>query len=193
MPIEAIIFDMDGTLIEQRIDFADIRAQLGIAPQDGLLEAIAAMPPHDAETANAYLLECELSAARTAVLQPGAEEILAYCRSCALPTALLTRNTRQAVEIVHARFPALSFDHVRTREDGVIKPEPDGILATCERLGVSPGKTCCVGDFEFDIIAANAAGCRSVLYLPAGSPPPWADAADDVIRSLSALKSILEK
>jgi phosphoglycolate phosphatase-like HAD superfamily hydrolase len=74
---------------------------------------------------------------------------------------------------------------------GPIKPEPDGILRACERLAVAPARTACVGDFHYDILAANAAGAFSVLFVPSGARPEFADEADRVIARLDELPGVL--
>jgi HAD superfamily hydrolase (TIGR01509 family) len=187
---DAVIFDMDGTLIEPLLDFAAIRAELDIPPERGIVEAIAAMPPPRAAEANRRLLERERSAAREAELMPGAAEALQAVRHAGLKTALLTRNAREAMEIVLGRFETLRFDLAWSREAGPIKPEPDGILRACRELGTAPRRTACVGDFRYDVLAANAAGAVSVL-LARGGPPGFADEADYVIASLDELKDVL--
>ena len=186
---EAVIFDMDGTLVEQLIDFAAIRREIGISPRNGILEAIQQMPPAEAERAEQMLLAREVEAARRAQLIPGATEIVGMITEAGLKTALLTRNAQQAMGIVTARF-CLAFDLAWSREDGPIKPAPDGILRACRQLGVGPEQTCCVGDFRYDIVAAKAAGATSVL-LAAEGRPHFADEADYVIGELSQLAEIL--
>ena len=39
---DGVIFDMDGTLVVSPLDFVAIRAELGIAPGNGILEEIQA-------------------------------------------------------------------------------------------------------------------------------------------------------
>ena len=183
---------MDGTLIESLIDFQSIRAELGIPPGEGILEAISKMPPGDAALANQILLSCELAAASKARLLPGAIEILKKINSCKLKTALLTRNSKEPMELVLEKFftEGLSFDITWSRENGPIKPEPDGIVSACTKLGVSPDRTCCVGDYYYDIVAANAAGATSVLLDPE-SKSDFADQANYVISDLCQLTKIL--
>ncbi|MBS3821608.1 MAG: HAD-IA family hydrolase [Planctomycetes bacterium] len=190
MKYQAVILDMDGTLIEPLLDFAQIRADLDIASNVDILEGLDAMSPEARRAGHARLLAHELQAAREAKLLDGAVDIMATTRRAHLPTALLTRNTRRAAEIVLRRFPALQFDHVRCREDGIIKPEPNGVLACCKALEAEPAATLCVGDFEYDMIAANAAGAVSVAVVP-GSKPAWADEADHVVTSLSDVTGLL--
>lgn len=194
---DAVIFDMDGTLIEQMLDFRAIRLELGIDGQMGILESIAQMPPERASLARECLAAHELAAAQKAAPLPGAMEILAEIGRAGLKSALLTRNTRRAMEIVLELFRAKSpsagdvFDLAWSREDGPIKPEPDGIWRACEQLGAAPGRTCCVGDFHYDITAANAAGAVSVLLLR-GENRSFADKADYAIERLEQLTDILE-
>ncbi len=193
---DAVIFDMDGTLVEQMLDFQEIRQELGISPCDGILEAIQQMPPADRKQASSMLLNHELAAARKAVMMPGAAEVIERIRAAGMKNALLTRNARPAMDIVLAKLsPGLPegktpFDLAWSREDGPIKPQPDGILRACRQLGVVPQRSCCVGDFHYDITAANAAGATSVL-LTRGRQCDFADEADHVIEELSQLPKIL--
>jgi len=189
-PFDGVIFDMDGTLIEPLIDFAQIREELGIDRSEGILETLDAMAPDQARPRRRRLLEHELAAASKARLMPGAEEILARIRAAGLKAALLTRNAAEAMEIVLGRL-GLVFDLAWSREQGPIKPEPDGILRACAELGIRPPRTACVGDFRYDLVAANAAGAFSILYAP-DAVPDFAELADDVITDLAELGEILD-
>ena len=189
LPFELIIFDMDGTLIELMLDFQDIREQLAIRSEDGILEAIAAMPPDQRTQAEDRLVQIERQTAEQARLMPDALETLAAIHSENIKTALLTRNTRASMQTVIEKFD-LQFDLAWSREDGPIKPKPDSVLKACAQLGVAPGQTACVGDFKYDILAANAAGALSILIAP-GQRPQFADIADHVITKLAELPALL--
>lgn len=191
-PFDCVIFDMDGTLISSGLDFAAIRADLGISSDLGLIEAIEQMPPPQRAEAEAKLLEYELASANRATLIPGAIEVLDTCRAMGLKLALLTRNSRQAVKIVMERFDNFRFDLIHCREDGIIKPEPDGVLMACGILGVDPTRTICVGDFHFDIQAANAADAVSVLLTTNPDCQAYADEADFVIDELEEILKLLK-
>ncbi|MBN1554313.1 MAG: HAD family hydrolase [Phycisphaerae bacterium] len=192
---DAVIFDMDGTLIEPLLDFQAIRAELGVAPEEGVLEAIDRRPAEEKQKAHARLVEIEVAAARNAKLLPGAEEVVSRVRSAGMKTALLTRNTREAMNLVLAKHPSLTFDLAMSREDGSAKPEPDGVYQACEALDVSPERTCCVGDYRYDIMAANAAGATSVLLTTLRDRPDfheWVNLADYRIDRLTELYEILD-
>ena len=186
---DGVIFDMDGTLIEPLLDFQEVRAELGIPPAEGILEALDAMDADRAEPLRRRLADRELAAARKAPLHPGAAEILDEIRRAGLKVALLTRNAAEAMEIVLERF-GLRFDLAWSRENGPIKPEPDGILRACRQLGIAPAATACVGDFRHDMEAANAAGAVAVL-LARGPMPDFAALARHVITELDQLPWLL--
>ena len=156
----------------------------------GILEHLATLSPADRAAGLAKLLERETAAARQATLMPGADTVLAAIRQAGLKTALLTRNGPEGAGIVLERFD-LPFDLVWTRDQGPIKPEPDGVLRACKTLGARPTRTVSVGDFHYDVQAANAAGAVSVL-LVVDDRPAWADEADHVIDALPKLLEILE-
>ena len=186
---DGVIFDMDGTLVEPLLDFQQIRAELGIAASDGIIEAIEAMPPRRAESCRRRLLAHELAAARRAKLLNGAAETVNRIRRAGMKTALLTRNAAEAMQIILRRFD-LAFDLAWSRELGPIKPEPDGILRACRQLDIQASRTACVGDFRYDLVAANGAGAVSVLLARRGRPD-FADLADYVITELAQLCGIL--
>ena len=188
-PFKLVIFDMDGTLIAQMLDFQDIRKQLAIRPEEGILEAIENMSPPRRAEAEEWLVQTELQAAGKARLMPGAAETLAVIRDANIKVALLTRNTRESMQMVIEKF-GLQFDLAWSREDGPIKPEPDSVLKACDILNVAPEQTACVGDFQYDVVAANAAGAVSILFAP-DETPPFADTADHVISKLAQLPALL--
>ena len=186
---DAVIFDMDGTLVESLLDFKAIRAELGIDTGSGIIEAIADMPAEQGAWASELLLTREMHGAERAVLMPGARGAVRAVSDAGMKTALMTRNARQAMEMVLEKFP-MPFDLTWSRESGTAKPKPDGVLAACRELGVEPRRTVSVGDFRYDIEAANAAGAVSVL-LAAKARPDFADQADHVITKMGQLLDIL--
>lgn len=189
IPFRGVIFDMDGTLIEPLLDFPRLRRDLGVSPGMGILEALDAMDPAEAAPRRRALIEQELLAARSAGLHPGAVETLEAIRAAGLKTALLTRSAADAMAVVIERF-GLRFDLAWSRENGPIKPEPDGILRACRQLGIAPAATACVGDFRYDMEAANAAGAVAVL-LARGPMPDFAALARHVITELDQLPALL--
>ncbi len=189
-PYECVIFDMDGTLTGDYLDFEAIRTAMGIPVGTGVLEAMATMSPQQRAQAERILDDHEMAAAHHAPPGDGAVEAVRLVQESGLATALLTRNCRRAMLTVLARLH-LAFDLTFSREDGPIKPSPDSIREACRRLGVAPARTACVGDWVFDIEAANAAGCTSIL-LTRGRTLPFDDQADYVIDSMRELTAVLD-
>jgi len=57
-------------------------------------------------------------------------------------------------------------------------------------LNIAPARTACVGDFRYDMLAANAAGAVGILLAPAGECD-FADLARHVITELGQLPGLL--
>jgi len=183
---QAVIFDMDGTLTRQNLDFTAIRQEIGLGPQP-VLETILKMAPAERARAEAILERHEAEAAAKCELQPSAGEVVGELRSRGIAAALMTRNSRKSVEAFQSRH-GLTFDLVWTREDGPMKPSPDPIHMICRELGVKAADAWVVGDFRFDIICGASAGARTVLFVEAGRQrPDWAAEADYVIDDLREL------
>ncbi|MCG3178363.1 MAG: Phosphoglycolate phosphatase [Phycisphaerae bacterium] len=188
--IEAVIFDMDGTLTVPLLDFDAMRTEIGITDGSTLLEAMARMDPDARDRANDIILRHEAAAARDATLNPGAADLLAELSRRGVPVALLTRNSRASVRTVCDKF-RLRFDAIHTREDGLPKPSPEPVLHLCRVMGRSPAATLVVGDYLYDIQSGRQAGCPTCLLVH-GPRPAWADQADMVIKSLAQLLPRIE-
>ncbi|UCG33513.1 MAG: hypothetical protein JSU68_02550, partial [Phycisphaerales bacterium] len=72
---KAVIFDMDGTLIDSGLDFDQIRGELGL-PKVPLLEAVRDMPENRRRHCMEVLDRHEEEAARECTLAPGARETM---------------------------------------------------------------------------------------------------------------------
>ncbi len=188
--IQAVIFDLDGTITRPHLDFDAMRAELGIEGRQPILEAMERMSAQQRADAEAVLDRHEAEAAANSELHDGAAEVLAALRRRGIRLGLLTRNSRKAVATVLAKH-GLAFDVVRTREDGAIKPSAEPVLAICRTLGVRPRDTLTVGDYLFDIQAGKAAGTRTALMIGDNAPPPFAGEADGVIRRLDEVLALV--
>jgi len=172
----ALIFDLDGTLVDSRLDFAAMRRELQAPAGTGLLEHIEGLPTGRARrAAMAVVHRHEMAGAAAATWMPGAEAALHTLHEAGLRTAIVTRNSRQAARMTMERLgmPAIPL---KAREDAAPKPDPEALLALAAAWALQPGHCAYVGDFHFDIEAAERAGMMPVLYVPAGKAAP-ADAA----------------
>lgn len=191
----AVIFDMDGTLIdstpavlrswttwaiEHGVTAEDLAGYHGV-PSAGVVRAVVAAEHH--ETAIARIEELELADVDDIIALPGAADALAGLVGAR--TAIATSCTRGLFE---ARLGAagLTPPTVVITVDDVErgKPAPDPFLAAAEALGVAPADCLVVEDAPKGIEAARAAGC-AVLAVTTTSTPTELVGADVVIGTLA--------
>jgi HAD superfamily hydrolase (TIGR01509 family) len=157
----ALLFDMDGTLTRPMLNFPRIRAEMGIAGNQPILEALAAMEPDTRQRAQAVLLRHEEAAAADSALNDGCEQLVRWIRDRDIPLALITRNSRRSADVVLKKH-GLVIDLLATRDDGAFKPDPAPLLLACKRLGIAAAHAWMIGDGRYDIEAGQAAGMKTV-------------------------------
>ena len=184
----AVIFDLDGTLVDSQLDFAAMRSELA-APEDvGLLEFVENLSSSRArEQAMAVIHRHEIAGAEAATWMPGAEQVVRDLHEHGTPIAIVTRNSRQAARVTMQRL-AMPEMPLKAREDAAPKPHPEALLAIAEAWRVSPESCAYVGDFRYDIEAAERAGMLPVLYRVDGAS---AEAPGPGVQVLSDFMEIL--
>jgi HAD superfamily hydrolase (TIGR01509 family) len=187
--IGGILFDMDGVVVRQRLDFPAIKREI-FGDTDGfILERMAELSPAARARAEAILERHETAAAVEAEPMDGILPFMAWMDARGLRRGIVTRNSRKSVDVVLTRL-GLRFDAVVTREDAPPKPAPDPVLLACRRMGLPTSEVLFVGDFKFDMLAGRRAGVRTVLLR---SPVMTSsEHADLVIDSLGELRVLLE-
>jgi len=163
--IQGLIFDLDGTLVDSRLDFTAIRRELTCPDGLGVLEYIASLPDQARQAAEQIVLQHERRGAERAEWMPGARDCLQYCERRNLPTAILTRNAREVADLTLSRL-GIRVDMLLAREDCPPKPAPDGLLHIANAWGLPPGNLVYVGDFIYDLQAARRAEMISCFYDP---------------------------
>lgn len=190
--VKGVMFDLDGTLASSNPDFDSLCVELGISRGQDILQWLDAIdcPDHKA-SANAIIHRHELESSATAEWIPGAQALVDYLHEAGLPTAILTRNIRQAAGVTLGRINC-SITSVLTREDAPAKPSPEGILIMCREWGIDPAECLYVGDYLFDLQTAANAGAISLLYSVQQPLPEYAAMADmvtdDYLTLVEALK-----
>ena len=193
----AVIFDMDGTLIDSTP--AVLRAWARWAEEHGLpaerLQGFHGVPsagvvravlaPERTATAIERINELELTDVDDIVVLPGAAEALAE-----LPAAQIAIATSCTTPLAAARIGAsgLQPPAVLVTASDVVhgKPAPDPFLLAAHRLGVDPADCLVVEDAPKGLQAAKAAGCAT-LALVTTTPREELD-ADLVVPDLSAVR-----
>jgi len=188
-PVGGILFDMDGVVVRQRLDFLAIKREIFGTTDGYILERMADLAPPERARAEAILERHETAAAAEAEPMDGIVPFLAWMEARDLRRGLVTRNSRKSVDMVLDRL-GLRFDAVVTREDAPPKPAPEPVWLACRRMGLSPSDVLFVGDFEFDMLAGRRAGVRTVLLRnPALAASEHADLS---VESLGELRDQLE-
>ena len=189
MAIRGVLFDMDGVVVHQRLDFLAIKREIFGNTEGFILERMEGLPDAERRRAEAILERHETAAAMTAEPLDGIQPFLAWMETRQLRRGLVTRNSRKSVELVLGRL-GLRFDAVVTREDAPPKPAPDPVWLACHRMNVEPADALFVGDYEFDMVSGRRAGTRTVL-LRSTTMTDSAN-ADYSVASLAELRERLE-
>ncbi len=207
--ISAVIFDLDGVLVdsEQRWD----EARQGLAAEHGRpwpAEATTAMQGMSAPEWSGYLAQtigiplapAAINAAVVERMQRAYEEDLPVLPGAVAsverlasrwPLGLASSSNRELIDLalelmgVTARFGAT----VSSEEVAHGKPSPDVYLEAARRLGVDPREAAAVEDSSNGIRSAKAAG-MTVIAIPNPHYPPAEDAlaaADVALDGVDAL------
>jgi len=180
----AVLFDLDGTLIDTAPDFIrclnQLRQQHGMPalPAEQIRRSVSngaramirvgfGLEPENEgypEKHTAFLDLYELGVAVETTLFPGMDVLLSSLESRGIPWGIVTNKpARFAVPLIEAlglaqRCAALICpDHVAER-----KPHPESLLLACRQIQVEPIKSVYVGDHERDIEAGRNAGMHTI-------------------------------
>lgn len=171
--IQAVIFDLDDTLLTANINFAAIRNEIGCEQGKDILAYVSTLEEKRAKEAHAIIRKYELEDAYHATWIPGAREMLEVLHQAKMPTAIVTRNSQEAVQ-VKLNKNQVNVQRVITRENAPPKPDPTALLQLAEEWQLHTHNIAYVGDFVYDVLAANNANMHACLYLKRG----WADYAE---------------
>ncbi|MFI1355754.1 HAD-IA family hydrolase [Streptomyces sp. NPDC020898] len=184
LPLQAVLFDMDGTLVDtewlwweaveqvagRTLTEADQPEVLG-RPVEHTAGWLAAATGAEAGHLAAELHREFAARVRTGIVpRPGALELLDALAQAGTPTALVTASPRAVADTVLQALGAGRFAVSVTADDTEhTKPAPDPYLAACRALGVDPAACVAVEDTETGVSSAEAAGC-AVLAVPSLAP-----------------------
>jgi HAD superfamily hydrolase (TIGR01509 family) len=183
-PLEAVIFDMDGTLLDtERLTREAIfetckRMGFGMTPALHLSMIGTPKETRDAQLfthfgaefpLDAYYASCDsfvAIACRSGVpLRPGAMRLLELLCSRGIPTGLATSTPRmEALDRLRRAGIADLLGVVVSRTDVLQgKPHPETFLAAAKALGARPSHCVAVEDSYLGVNAALAAGMVTVM------------------------------
>jgi HAD superfamily hydrolase (TIGR01509 family) len=190
MKIKGVIFDLDGTIVENEYDWSHIREELGTGATSilGYLDSLEE-PERSAKWSILETHEAEQTEA--SVLRDGVRELLTLLRARGVSAALVTNNSRKNTEFLLNKY-RLAFDCVITRESGLWKPSGAPFIEVLRSLGLGPEACAVVGDTHFDVLAALDAGIETI-YLVSDEPERFLGFPVEVFPDLDLLAAALTK
>jgi HAD superfamily hydrolase (TIGR01549 family) len=188
--IKGVIFDLDGTLVESRLDFALLKSLVGCPEGVDILGHIESITDAAVKLDAMRIVQThELQDAESAAWLPGARNLVAQLAKRNLPMAIVTRNFSEAAQIKITRNN-IPISLIICREDAPPKPDPTALQMIARRWQLPANRIVYIGDFLYDIQAAKRADMLACLYAP-DSLPPYADQADFVCQHFDDLVSAL--
>ncbi|HMP88551.1 MAG TPA: HAD family hydrolase [Kiritimatiellia bacterium] len=181
MTFSAVIFDLDGTLIDSIRDIGEAMNRtleaLGYPVHDltkypyligdGVRLLVQRALPPDAQTddkINAFLVLYRKDYGQNWRIHthpyPGIKELLNHLVSLSIPIGVLSNKPdRVTIKCVEYFFPDIPFVAVSGQKDDVPrKPDPTAALEIAEAMNVKPSLCVFVGDTSTDMQTAVAAG-----------------------------------
>jgi HAD superfamily hydrolase (TIGR01509 family) len=183
-PIEAVIFDMDGLLLDTEAVYERALMQAALLVGSDMPEtfcrSMIGMPGQDCDALiqaffgskfplvafnAAFERDVERRLEAGVPVKAGAAELLDRLAARGLPTAIATSSSRRTAEHHLGRSGLIDrFAVVVTRDDvDRGKPHPDLYLEAAKRLGIAPERCLALEDSHHGIVAAHAAGTMAVM------------------------------
>jgi phosphoglycolate phosphatase len=181
---EAVAFDLDGTLIDSRLDIAaacnHVLVEAGWAPLDAaviatfvgdgvraLVSRAFGLPldyPDLDPLERAFVARYAAHAVEQTTWMPGALQAADALRG--MPLAVVTNKARSVtLAVLKALHAGDRFAFVYAGGDGPLKPRPEPVLAVARALGVPVEALWVVGDGDQDVLSARAAGAVAIAVL----------------------------
>jgi phosphoglycolate phosphatase len=199
--LEGLVFDLDGTLVDSRLDLAAavnrMRQEIGLPELDtalvvtmigdGARELVRrALAVDHADGLLEELYPSFLAHYGELCLEqthpyPGIPELLSrVAPRCPLGVltnkpGAFTLHLLQGLELAPFFAAVVAGDSLPTR-----KPDPEGFFEIARRLGLPPGRCLMVGDSAIDAATAGAAGAPFALCEWGFAPEGVSDGAADV-------------
>lgn len=183
-PLEAILFDLDGTLIDTAPEFIDIasrlRSEAGLPPLDqhafrqavshgavGMVSRALHMEPEAEEFSywhQRFLTEYEASLGALSTPFAGLADLVTDCHRAGLFWGVVTNKLERFAKPLMMKMPLSPPADVLITPDHVAhaKPHPEPLLLACQVLDCSPEHTVYIGDHVRDIESGREAGCRTI-------------------------------
>ena len=210
---KAVVFDLDGTLINSLPDISAAMNKamsafgLPVHPQsayrlftgDGALNltlrALGDRREMAPQVLAAYAREYHLNSRVSTAPYAGLAQMLETLSGRGMLVCVLSNKDEQDAQQVTAHcFPGQAFAIVRGRREGVpLKPDPASLIQIAAQLNLSPGDFWYVGDTRTDMLCAAGAGMESIAVtwgyqtreeIAEGNPAHYARTAGELLKLL---------
>lgn len=185
--MQAVLFDLDGTLVDTAPDLGYAlnlqreRHGLDFLPEEtirpyashgsrGLLEVGFGLLPTDTRfeaMRTEYLDLYTQVMTRQPLLFEGMEETLQAIEQRGLRWGIVTNKPRRFTQpmVAHMGLDIRAAAVISGDDAPQPKPSPQTLLLACERMAINPQTVLYIGDAERDVQAGNAAGMKTLVAL----------------------------
>lgn len=183
-PIQAVLFDLDGTLIDSAPDLAAAAEKMRLdrslpslplglyrpmtgSGARGMIAVAFGLTPEDAGYAalkdEFFVNYARCMTERTRVFE-GVQSLVTQLRERNLAWGVVTNKAERFTVPLTRSMPLFDSAAVVIGGDTTphLKPHPEPLLEAARRLGMEPSRCVYVGDDERDIVAGRAAGMGTV-------------------------------
>ena len=183
-PIRAVLFDLDGTLIDSAPDMgaaadkmrldrgmpslpqALYRPMVGTGARGMIGVAFGLTPEHPdfAALKNEFFSNYECCLTQNTYAFAGIEILIGHLRQRQLMWGVVTNKAERFSGPLTRSMPLFASAAVLISGDTTAhtKPHPEPLLEAARRLGLEPAQCLYVGDDERDIVAGKAAGMGTI-------------------------------
>ena len=214
----AVLFDMDGTLLDTAADFVavidamrnerqlpSIDAQVTRDVVSGgalaMVQASFGNDLHETETEalrQEFLSRYQTLCGQHSALFDGMAELLSWLEQHHIVWGVVTNKPLRFAEPVMQNLGLDKRSAILVCPDHVTrsKPDPEPMLFACQTLALDPQRVIYIGDDERDIVSGREAGCRTIAacygYVhPSDDPAKWQ--ADWSVASAHEIRPIIEQ
>lgn len=219
--IKAVIFDLDGTLVEFNLDYKSMQGEVReyltdigvptslLSSKETIFEILKKAEIFLQNSQSSYSLhkmrtevltiidKYELEAARNTFLLPGVRETLRNLKRLNIRIGLFTLSGDKSVNFLFKRFKLENFFSVIVPRNKVnyVKPNPEHLKTALKILNVTPEETIVIGDGITDITTAKELDVKAIGLTTGISTKEELikHGANHIIASITELVPFIEK